>query len=78
MVDAARAGISCKAGDSAALAAAVARMADMPAAELAQMGRNGKTYFDMNFARDRVLDHLDAWLAEVTDTNSSASKDTVT
>jgi len=72
IVDEAQAGISCQAGDSAALAAAVERMADMPAEELAQMGRNGKAYFDMNFARDRVLDHLDEWLAEVTDTNAKA------
>ena len=77
IVDEAQAGISCKAGDSAALAAAVERMADMPAVELAQMGRNGKAYFDMNFARNRVLDHLDAWLTEVTN-NSSATKENVT
>lgn len=66
IVDDAMAGISCKAGDAAALAAAVRRMADMPAGELAQIGRNGRRYFDMNFSRDRVLDHLDEWLAEVT------------
>lgn len=67
IVNEAQAGISSKAGDSSALAAAVERMVDMPALELAQMGRNGKAYFNMNFARDRVLDHLDAWLYEVTD-----------
>ncbi len=74
IVDDSEAGISCRAGDSAALAAAVERMADMPAAELEQMGRNGKAYFDMNFARDRVLDHLDAWLAEVTDKTAAPAR----
>jgi hypothetical protein len=52
----------------------VERMANMPAAELAQMGHNGKNYFDVNFARDRVLDHLDAWLAEVTDTTAAPAR----
>lgn len=74
IVDDSEAGISCRAGDSAALAAAVERMADMPVAELEQMGRNGKAYFDMNFARDRVLDHLDAWLAEVTDKTAAPAR----
>lgn len=66
IVDEAMAGISCKAGDAVALAAAVGRMVEMSAGELAQIGRNGRRYFDMNFSRDRVLDHLDEWLAEVT------------
>lgn len=60
------AGFHCPSGDSAALAEAVERLAALPAAERARMGRNGREYFAEHFARERVLDHLDAWFVEVT------------
>lgn len=60
-------GIACAAGDSASLAKAVTHLAELPSSELEKMGQCGKAYFSNHFARERVFDHLDVWLAEVTE-----------
>lgn len=59
------AGYTCAAGDDAALAQAVERMADMRPSELAAMGARARDYFLNNFSRKRAFDQLDGWLNEV-------------
>lgn len=44
------AGLGVPAEDAAALAAAIRRMADMPADELVRMGRAGRDYYDRHYA----------------------------
>lgn len=61
------AGVACAAGDSASLAKAVTRLAELPLSELEKMGQCGRAYFSNHFARERVFDHLDAWFAEVSE-----------
>jgi glycosyltransferase involved in cell wall biosynthesis len=50
VIEEAGAGISVPAEDAAALADAMRRMADMPASELARIGRSGRDYYDAHFA----------------------------
>ena len=70
------AGFHCSAGDSNALAEAVKRLAAMSAGERRRMGCNGREYFLEHFARERVFDHLEAWLVELRPTCSNkASKE---
>lgn len=59
------AGFCCEAGRADALAESVEQLAAMSDAERAQMGRNGREYFQEHFARERVFDQLEAWLAEL-------------
>jgi colanic acid biosynthesis glycosyl transferase WcaI len=60
----AQAGVPCEAGDSADLAQAVLDLAAMPAAERKQMGLNGQNYARQEFDRARLMDRLEALLAE--------------
>jgi len=53
------AGIACAAGDSAALAAAVLRMASLPPDERAEMSRRGRAYALAEFDRQRLVENLD-------------------
>ena len=64
LVGESRAGLACPAGDSAGLAAAEKHLVGQSAAERARMGEDGRRYFEKHFARDVVLDSLDAMLAE--------------
>lgn len=50
VIEEAGAGVVVPAEDAAALADAIRRMADMPASELARMGRAGRDYYDKHFA----------------------------
>ncbi len=60
----AKAGITCKAGDSYGLAKAVLALAAMPTAERNQLGLNGREYAQQEFSRTQLIDRLDELLAE--------------
>jgi len=65
IVTEAGAGYACAAGDAAALADAVLRMADLSSAERVAMGARAKNYFLNNFSRKRVFNQLEGWLREL-------------
>jgi glycosyltransferase involved in cell wall biosynthesis len=65
VVEEAGAGYASPAEDPAALAGAVARMADLPPAERIRMGDRGRAYFEAEFQRGMLLRRLDAWLQEL-------------
>jgi glycosyltransferase involved in cell wall biosynthesis len=57
------AGVAAPPGDARALAAAVRRIKDVPAAERAAMGRRGRAYYDRQFSRPVCLERLEQVLA---------------
>jgi glycosyltransferase involved in cell wall biosynthesis len=59
------AGLVCRAGDSAGLAANVARLADTPADERAAMAARATELSANEFDRDRLMGRLDRWLDEL-------------
>jgi len=59
------AGFTCAAGDGAALAALVERLAALPPAEREAMGARGRDYSRAEFDRERLLAQLEEWLREV-------------
>jgi colanic acid biosynthesis glycosyl transferase WcaI len=56
------AGVTCPAGDSAALAAAVLKLAALPRQELERMGANGAQASATEFDRHRLITRLEGWL----------------
>ena len=54
----AKCGLTAQAGDYSALAANVKKMYAMSKDKLAEMGRAAKSYYDANFAKDRVIDRV--------------------
>ena len=56
------AGLASAAGDAAALAANVRRMARMPAGERDAMGERGRTYCRVHFSRDACLSSVETAL----------------
>jgi len=64
IVDESLAGISCPAGDSKALAAAVLRLSGMPPSARDEMGSRGLAYFRSHFGREMLLEKLEGWLQE--------------
>lgn len=60
----ANAGLACHAGDSAALAEAVLKLAAMPPEERQQLGDNGRKYAQREFGRAQLMDRLEAMLQE--------------
>lgn len=67
VIDGSRGGYACPAGDSAALADLVLRLAAMTPAERAAMGARGLAWFEEHFERSRLLDRLEGWMHELTD-----------
>jgi colanic acid biosynthesis glycosyl transferase WcaI len=59
----ARAGISCPAGDSAALAAAVCQLAALTPEARAELGRNALALSTAEFGRAALISRLEVWLA---------------
>lgn len=53
------AGIACPSESPDALAAAVLKMAQMPAVERHEMGQRGLRYYQANFERRMIMDHLE-------------------
>lgn len=64
VLEEAQAGFAVPSGDAAGLASAAARLAGMTLAERDRLGRNGRDYYEANFARDRVFANLAHWLEE--------------
>lgn len=59
------AGLVAPAEDADALAGAVLAMYHMPPEERAGMGRRGRAYFEEHFEREKLLDRLEGWMAEL-------------
>lgn len=64
VVDEAGAGLTCRAGDSRGLADAVLRMVAMSPQDRSAMGRNGRQASASHFNRNKLITHLEQWLAE--------------
>lgn len=64
VIRAAKAGLTCEAGDGAGLAQAVLTMAAMSHDERRLMGLNGRQYAQKEFGRAHLMDRLDALLEE--------------
>jgi glycosyltransferase involved in cell wall biosynthesis len=62
VVEEAGAGVTCPAGDSAALVAAVRRLRALPRLARHAMGESAKRYYDSQFSFARVVDKLEDWL----------------
>jgi colanic acid biosynthesis glycosyl transferase WcaI len=61
------AGLTCAAGDGAALASRVEHLVAMSPAERAEMGRLGIAYTMKEFDRDRLLTQLEDWVRELSE-----------
>jgi glycosyltransferase involved in cell wall biosynthesis len=61
----ARAGLTCPAGDHEALAEAVLKLYGMSAEERRAMGVNGVEMGALEFSRDKLIDQLESWLANI-------------
>lgn len=62
IVKEARCGFSVESGDYVALACAVERLSKLSTEELESMGLNGYNYFQANFEKAKVLNHLESLL----------------
>jgi len=60
----AHAGLTCAAGDSAALAKKVLELAAMPAEKRQHLGKNGQSYSVKEFGRSQLMDRMEALLSE--------------
>ena len=69
VVTEAKAGVSCSAGNAAALAAAVGSLAEMDSAALDQMGDNARRYALEHFSLDQLTDDLVEQLQELVATH---------
>jgi colanic acid biosynthesis glycosyl transferase WcaI len=67
----AEAGLACDAGDSRGLAQAVLTLASMTPAQRNELGSNGRNYARREFGRARLMDRLEAFLAEAVRTSKA-------
>ncbi len=74
VVTEAGAGLVVASGDSAGLAEAVARLADLGGSDRRAMGAAGKAYCSRNFDRGVLLGRLEGWLAELRDRGTSSRR----
>lgn len=65
IVERSDAGVTCRAGDSAGLAAAVSRLAELPAERTNQMGQNALAVSANEFDRSRLISRLETNLQEL-------------
>ncbi|PKL52490.1 MAG: glycosyltransferase WbuB [Nitrospira bacterium HGW-Nitrospira-1] len=65
LIEESKAGLSCPAGDSHALAEAVLEMYKMPKSELENMGKHGREFYLINFERNMLIDRLQLWMQEL-------------
>lgn len=65
VIEEAGAGLTCPAGDPEALAQAILAMYRLPEAERCAMGERGRSYFEANFDRGKLLDRLEALMQEL-------------
>jgi colanic acid biosynthesis glycosyl transferase WcaI len=73
VVERARAGLTCGAGDSRALAQAVLRLAGMTLGERQVMGNNGLELSAAQFDRDRLITQLELMFADMIDCDSDTT-----
>lgn len=64
VIQAARAGLTCDAGDSIGLVERILQLSAMAPSERQQLGANGRQYAFEHFRRDHLMDQLDELLAE--------------
>jgi colanic acid biosynthesis glycosyl transferase WcaI len=62
VIDDAGAGLTCAAGDAAALARCVSVLAAMSEEARSAMGARGRVYAEREFGRERLLDQLEGWI----------------
>lgn len=67
-------GFSCPSGNSAALAAAVTKLAALPPQERAAMGERGRTFASSEFDRARLIDRLESWMRKLVGENQAANR----
>jgi colanic acid biosynthesis glycosyl transferase WcaI len=58
-------GLTCAAGDGAALAAAILRLAATPLEERIEMGRNGLAIYSAEFDRSTLIGKLEVWFDQL-------------
>ena len=68
------AGLSCPAGDHAALAASVLTLSAMGEEERELIGRNGRDISNLEFQRDMLLDRLEKWIEQLKSDGVSVSE----
>ncbi|VVE65988.1 glycosyltransferase [Pandoraea anapnoica] len=66
VIEDAKAGYACSAGNGEALATLACRLADDGAAQRDAMGERGRAYYRANFQRDTVIQRLEDMLADLT------------
>lgn len=62
VVDEAGAGVTCRPASPDDLARAVCALRDMPETERRAMGLRGRAYYEVHFAKDRLVAQLEGWL----------------
>lgn len=67
------AGVTCPAGDSAALAAAVLKLSALPQQELQRMGANGSQASATEFDRQMLITRLEDWLERLVQRRRAAT-----
>lgn len=60
-----KAGLSCPAEDSNALAEAVLKMYTISESDLENMGKHGREFYLANFERNMLIDRLQSWMQEL-------------
>jgi glycosyltransferase involved in cell wall biosynthesis len=64
VIEESEAGVACPAGDGAALAGIIERLAGMPESDRAAMGNRGRDYGRREFDREMLIDRLVGWLED--------------
>ena len=65
VIEEAGAGFTVPAENAEALAEAVLRLYEMSPEEREAMGRQGRTYFEEHFEREKLLDRLEGWMEDL-------------
>lgn len=65
IVEDADAGLACPGENAEELAKIIEEMSRLPEAELLNLGRKGREYFDRNFSRRILLEQLDEYISEL-------------
>lgn len=73
IVEEARAGISCAAGDASALARSAIHLSGLDEPTRQAMGAAGRSYYAREFALDRIVERLESWFTELLGKRACAS-----